>query len=144
MGGAKRHLAIALPWLVIAVILQAILVQQFIAAQGDISKVSVGVRHSLDHSYFVGLMTNMLFGSILVFLGARMAQWPWADNVIFWGMNVGWIGFAASELLGSIGLVPIFTPIMGLSLLLGVATYAMRLRGVDAPAAVTAPAVGGA
>jgi hypothetical protein len=148
MSGAKRHIAIAMPWLLIAVVLQAILVQQFIAAQGDINKVSIGVLHSLDHSYFVGLMTNMLFGSILIFLGARMAQWPWADNVIFWGLNGGAAAFVAVLLIVGSGEgkaafthpVAFVAPIMGLSALLGIATFLMRLQGSPATAPAVAPA----
>ena len=147
-AGPKRHIAIAIPWLIAAVVFQFFLVQQFIAAQGDVTKVSVGLLHSLDHSYFVGLMTNMLFGSILVFLGARTAQWPWADNVIFWGLNVGAAAFVAVLLIVGSGEgkaafthpVAFVAPIMGLSALLGVATFLMRLQGAQATAPAVAPA----
>jgi hypothetical protein len=147
-SGAKRHLAIAVPWLVVAVILQALLVQQFIAAQGDVNKVSVGLLHSLDHSYFVALMTNVLFGSILIFLGSRLSAWPWADNVIFWGLNIGVASFIAVLLTAGSGEgakafanpVAFTAPIMGLSALLGIATLLQRLQDspVTAPAAVPA------
>src|SRR4029079_9518226 len=40
-AGAKRHLAMAVGFLVLAKILEAVLVQQFIAAQGDVNKVSI-------------------------------------------------------------------------------------------------------
>ena len=147
-SGAKRHIAIALPWLLAAVVFQFVLVQQFIASQGDINKVSVGLLHSLDHSYFVGLMTNMLFGSILVFLGGRMAQWPWADNVIFWGLNVGAAAFVAVLLIVGSGEgkaafthpVAFVAPIMGLSALLGIATFLTRLQGAPATEPAMAPA----
>lgn len=59
-----------------------------------------------------------------------------ADHVIFWGMNLGWAGFALVELFGALGFVRIFTPIMGISLLIGVATYWLRLgRPAERPAA---------
>ena len=147
-SGGKRHLAIAIPWLGAAVVFQFFLVQQFIAAQGDINKVSVGLVHSLDHSYFVGLMTNVLFGSILIFLADRMRSWPWADGVIFWGLNIGAASFVAVLItLGSgEGAAPFtnpvsFTaPIMGLSALLGIATLLARLQGAPATAAAMQPA----
>jgi hypothetical protein len=143
-----RHIAVAVPFLVLAVVLQAILVQQFIAAQGDIAGVSIGLLHALDHAYFVGVMTNALFGAILVTtsdapttlsrLPLRPRQWPWADNVIFWGLNVGTAAFIAVLLIvGSGEGRPAFThpvafvaPIMGLSALLGIVTYLMRLGWV--------------
>ncbi len=147
-SGAKRHLAIAIPWLVAAVVFQALLVQQFIQAKGDFTQVSVGLIHSLDHSYFVGLMTNVLFGSILVFLADRMRAWPWADSVIFWGLNVGAASFVAVLLTVGSGEgkaafsnpVAFTAPIMGLSALLGIATFLMRLQGSEATAPAPMPA----
>lgn len=149
----RRHIAVAVPFLILAVVLQAILVQQFIAAQGDFSLVSVGLLHALDHAYFVGVMTNAIFGAILVTTsdtGIAISQnpvlpraWPWADHVIFWGLNVGAAAFIAVLLIvGSGEGKPAFThpvafvaPIMGLSALLGIATYLVRMMG--APAALT-------
>jgi hypothetical protein len=146
-SGPKRHLAIAIPWLIAAVVFQALLVQQFIAANGDFTQVSVGLIHSLDHSYFVGLMTNVLFGSILLFLADRMRAWPWADNVIFWGLNIGAASFVAVLLTAGSGEgkaafsnpVSFTAPIMGLSALLGIATLLQRLQGSEATAPAVAP-----
>ena len=135
-SGGKRHIAIAVPFLVLAAVLQAALVQQFIAAQGDVNKVSLGLLHSLDHSYFVGLMTNLLFGAILVASsGAR--GWSWADNLVFWGLNIGAAAFIAVLLTVGSGEgakpfthpVSFTAPIMGLSALLGIATLLTRLQG---------------
>jgi hypothetical protein len=151
-----RHIAIAVAFLVLAVVLQAILVQQFIAAQGDFTKVSVGLLHALDHSYFIGVMTNVIFGAILVTssntpttlsrLPAPARAWPWADHVIFWGLNIGAAAFIAVLLIVGSGEgakpfthpVSFVAPIMGLAALLGIATYLMRL--MRAPAALPAPA----
>jgi hypothetical protein len=146
-----RHIAAAVPFLILAVVLQAILVQQFIAAQGDFSLVSVGLLHALDHAYFVGVMTNAIFGAILVTSSARgsieLSQapvpprvWPWADDVIFWGLNVGTAAFIAVLIIvGSGEGKPAFThpvafvaPIMGLAALLGIATYLVRMLGLPA------------
>ena len=134
-ASGMRHIAVAVGFLVLAVILQAILVQQFIAAQGDPSKVSIGLLHSVDHVYFVGLMTNIIFGAILVASGDRPRLWPWADNVIFWGLNIGVLSFVAVLLTQGSGegakpfasAVAYTAPIMGLSALLGIVTFSMRL-----------------
>ena len=144
-AGAKRHLALAIGFLVLAKILEAVLVQQFIAAQGDISRVSIGLLHALDHSYFIGLMTNVLFGAILVLGADRPRAWPWADQLIFWGLNIGAIGFVAVLLIAGSGEgakpfthpVSFIAPIMGLAALLGIATFSIRLS--NAPAAIRAP-----
>jgi hypothetical protein len=144
-AGAKRYLALAVGFLVVAKILEALLVQQFISAQGDFTKISIGLLHALDHSYFIGLMTNMLFGAILVLTADRPRAWPWADQLMFWGLNAGVIGFVAVLLIAGSGEgakpfthpVSFIAPIMGLAALLGVATLSMRLS--NAPAAMRAP-----
>jgi len=129
-----RHIAIAVAFLLLGVILQAILVQQLIAAQGDFTRVSAGLVHAYDHAMFVGLMTNALFGAILMTLSDRPRVWPWADQVIFWGLNIGVAGFIAVLLIVGSGEgkgafthpVAFVAPIMGLSALLAIATYLMR------------------
>jgi hypothetical protein len=139
-----RHIAIAVAFLLLGVILQAILVQQLIAAQGDFTAVSAGLVHAYDHAMFVGLMTNALFGAILMTLSDRPRVWPWADQVIFWGLNIGVAGFIAVLLIIGSGEgkgafthpVAFVAPIMGLSALLAIATYLMRFM----PARRAAPA----
>ena len=146
--GGKRHLAIAVPWVVAAVVFQFFLVQQFIAAQGDVTKVSIGLLHSLDHSYFVGLSTNVLFGGIAIVTMSDGRAWSWADSVIFWGLNLGAASFVAVLLVNGSGEgaaafanpVAFTAPIMGLSALLGVATFLMRFGAAPAGAMETARA----
>jgi hypothetical protein len=143
-----RHIATAVGFLVLAVILQAILVQQFIAAQGDVTKVSIGLLHALDHSYFIGVMTNILFGAILVTSADRPRVWPWADHVVFFGLNLGAAAFIVVLLTVGSGEgakpfthpVSFVAPIMGLSALLGIATHLMRLMGAKAAVAAGARA----
>jgi hypothetical protein len=145
VAGAKRHLAMAVGFLVLAKVLEAILVQQFIAAQGDFTKISIGLLHALDHSYFIGLMTNMAFGAILVLTADRPRAWPWADQLIFWGLNIGAVGFVAVLIIAGSGEgakpfthpVSFIAPIMGLAALLGIATFSIRLS--NAPATMRAP-----
>jgi hypothetical protein len=140
-----RHIAIAVGFLVTGVVLEVILVQQFIAAQGDPSKVSIGLLHALDHAFFVGVMTNTLFGAILVASADRPRAWPWADNVIFWGLNIGAAAFLAVLIVAGSGEgakpfthpVSFVAPIMGLAALLGIATLSMRLS--NAPETMRAP-----
>jgi hypothetical protein len=139
-----RHAAMTTGFLVLGIVLLIILVQQFVAAQGDPSKVSVGLLHALDHTLFVGVMTNVLFGSILAVGAPR--TWPWADHVIFWGLNIGAASFIAVLLVVGSGEgaapfthpVAYTAPIMGLAALLGVITFSVRLA--NAPVAERAPA----
>src|SRR4029077_21892 len=139
-----RHEAISIAWLVVALGLFIALTQQLIAAQGDQSKVPPGLFIALDHTMFIGVMTNVLFGTLLA-LGAPRT-WPWADHVIFWGLNIGAASFVAVLLTagssaGSAAFahpVAFTAPIMGLSVLLGIVTYSMRLMA--APETMRAPA----
>jgi hypothetical protein len=140
-----RHIAVAVPYLIVSVLLFITLVQQLGAAKGDITKVPQGLVHALDHTMFIGVMTNVLFGSILVLLADRPRVWPWADHVIFWGLNLGAASFIAVLVFvgSSTGAAPFSHPvaytasIMGLSVLLGIATFTRRL---SAPAMAAAPA----
>ncbi|HYR94585.1 MAG TPA: hypothetical protein VEP48_10320, partial [Methylomirabilota bacterium] len=126
-SGSMRHSAIAVPFLVIGLVLEITFLGQIIAAQGDFSKVSVGLNHALDHAMFVGLMTNTLFGAILAFTANTPRRWPWADDVVFWGLNVGAAAFIAVLVFVGSGEgakpfthpVSFVAPIMGLSALLG-------------------------
>src|SRR5438093_7183534 len=61
-----RHAAIAIPFLVLALVLTIVLTQQFISAGNDPSKgPGPGLFTALSHTYFVGLLTNVLFAVIL-------------------------------------------------------------------------------
>lgn len=83
---------------------------------------------AIAHVEFVGMMTNAVFASILFATANRRdAVRPWTEDVVFWGVNVGWIGFVLAELTGAFSLVGLFTPIMGVALLIAIGTYAMRL-----------------
>jgi len=146
-----RHEAIAIPWLVVALVLLITLTNKVIAAGGDISQVPQGLVHGLDHSMFIGVMTNTLFGAILAYTADRPRIWPWADHVVFWGLNIGAASFVAvlvfvgtSAGAGAFAHPVSFTaPIMGLSVLLGIATYLMRLRAAPSPLAASMAAAAG-
>jgi hypothetical protein len=145
--GGRRHIAIAVPFLVLGLGLEIALLQQIVAAQGDFTKVSVGLNHALDHSMFVGLMTNALFGAIFI-ATAGSREWSWADDLVFWGLNIGAASFIAVLLFVGSGEgakpfaspVSYTAPIMGLAALLGIATLLMRLQSSAATEAMPARA----
>jgi hypothetical protein len=88
---------------------------------------------ALDHTMFIGVLTNALFGFLLVLTARRRATTaPWADRVVFALVNIGiagfWVGFVLDEALPK----RIFTPLMGTGILLGVAVF--FLRTIEAPA----------
>ena len=91
---------------------------------------------ALDHAMFIGVMSNALFGLIQIVTEERRSFWPWADDILFWGMNFGMVGFVISLLLDARLLERVFTPIMGLSILLALLTYSLRMRRPSEPEAV--------
>lgn len=136
-ASGTRHIAISVPFLIVGLILEITFLASIIQAQGDFTKISVGMVHALDHSFFVGVMTNALFGMILIATASAGTArvWPWADNVIFWGLNLGAASFIAVLLTVGSGYaagpfqhpVAYTASVMGLSALLGIATLSMRL-----------------
>lgn len=144
-----RHIAISVPFLIVGLILEITFLAQIIQAQGDFTKVSLGLIHALDHSMFVGLMTNSLFGVILFATAAQGAArvWPWADNLIFWGLNLGAASFIAVLLFVGSGYssgpfqhpVAYTASLMGLSALLGIVTLQQRLGAAARQAVQMAP-----
>ena len=143
-----RHIAIAVPFLVLGLILEVTFLATIIGAQGDFTKISLGLLHALDHTFFVGVMTNTLFGSILVLTAAPVRSWPWADNLVFWGLNLGAASFIAVLLTVGSGYsapgpfqhpVAYTSSLMGLAALLGIATLQQRL-GAARRTALTAGA----
>jgi hypothetical protein len=141
-ASGQRHAAIAIPFVVLGLVLIIDLVRLSISG----AEVPSGLLNALNHTMFVGLMTNVLFGAILVYSADRPRVWPWADQLIFWGLNIGAASFIAVLLFvgtsagqGAFAHPVAFTaPVMGLSALLGIATFFMRLRE---PAAAPAPAM---
>jgi hypothetical protein len=91
---------------------------------------------ALDHAMFIGVMSNALFGLIQIVTEERRSLWPWVDDALFWGMNFGMVGFVISLLLDTRLLERVFTPIMGLSILLALLTYTLRMRRSSEPGAV--------
>jgi hypothetical protein len=51
-----------------------------------------GLLLALDHSTFVGILTNAI-PELLLATAARRPTWAWADHIVFWGMNIGLAGF---------------------------------------------------
>lgn len=78
------------------------------------------------HAYFVGYLTNALFGMLSGRTREGRTLHEWAEPGAFWLLNLGLVAFAASEIAygGRHGAI-----VMGLGVLLGVATIGYRLLG---------------
>ena len=74
-----------------------------------------GLLLAFDHTMFIGVMTNVLFGVIAAnFLTQRTAI---ANRILWWGVNIGIVGFAIGLITVNSTMKRIFTPIMGVALL---------------------------
>jgi predicted membrane protein len=67
------------------------------------------------------VITNLFFAMLV--MGSVVPRV--ANSIIFWGMNIGVLGFAVGLILENDVLKRIFTPILGLALLYGIFTYLM-------------------
>ena len=142
--GVPRAAAVASIWIVVALILYLILIGQFIAAQGDVAGVNVGILIATDHSVFIGVVTNLMLGFTYALTARGGVRWAWADQLVFWVMNAGLVVFAVGLIVNVAEIKRIGAPAMGLAILLGLAIAAMRLWRLDPSARIDAPAAAAA
>lgn len=136
--GPARHGAASILWLVPAVALIVYLIANYIE---DFDQVPVRLLLALDHATFVGILTNAILGLLMVATAARRAIWAWADQLVFWGVNLGLVGFVIGLIADAPPIKRLSTPVMGSAILLGLLTATIRLReGRTRDAATTAPA----
>jgi hypothetical protein len=130
----RRHVAFAalvIPFsmaILIVVIVKA-------ASSDDPNAVPVSLLVAFDHSVFIGVITNILFGLLFALTDDRPAEAPALRHLVFGGVNLGMIVFVVGLILESSILKQIGSPIMGLAILLGLAILARRLLASDLRAA---------
>jgi predicted membrane protein len=88
---------------------------------------------AFDHAMFIGVMTNGLIGLGMVLSGDRRQVWSWADDLAFWGINVGLVGFVIGLLVQSVALKRVSAPLMGAGILVALLALSMRLQRSRAP-----------
>jgi hypothetical protein len=118
-------------WLALNIVFFIYLIARF---QGDFDDVRPGLLLALDHMMFVGVMTNSLFAQVRA---AASEVKPAAVRVMFYAVNIGLAGFVLGLLADTAILKQIFTPIMGLGILHGIALFTMALRRPTAVASDT-------
>lgn len=74
---------------------------------------------AVDHINFIMVMTNLIFAMMAI--GSAVSES--ANRLIYWGANIGVLGFAVGIFTENSTLKRIFTPILGLALLYGIYTY---------------------
>jgi hypothetical protein len=94
--------------------------------EGDFDLVPTNQLLALDHTQFIGAVTNAVFAMLLA---ATVRRGDRLDHLIFVAINAGLVGFAAGLLFDVTALKRVFAPIMGAGLLAGLGLYAYRLAG---------------
>lgn len=132
-----RQLGISALFIVVDIVLIVVVIATFISVEGDIDRFPVGLLVASDHTTFIGVMANAIFGLLLLAVGTASARGRMLAQVTFWGVNIGLIGFLVGLITETALLKQIFTPIMGASILVAIAVFVMDLskQGDDAPAA---------
>ena len=94
---------------------------------------------ALDHSIFVGVLTNSILATIALTL--RTPRPLWVDHALFWGFNAGIAVFLLGLIADQTAIIRAGTPVLGASILLAVfvhlADAAKRVRSAEA--SVSAP-----
>lgn len=136
-AGSARHFAASAIFVPIDILILAYLLVVYVImaepTEGgggpDLASIPAWLIFALDHAVFIGVLTNAIFGLFGEATHGRAAFWSWADHVIFWGVNIGLIGFVAGLATETVVLKQVFSAIMGVSILVGLLTYAVRFWG---------------
>ncbi|MEJ2238427.1 MAG: hypothetical protein P8X82_09035 [Gemmatimonadales bacterium] len=103
--------------LVVVVALIAYLISQLMTGAGFEEFLPIAL--TMDHVNFLIVMTNLIFGMMAIATKASET----AGKIVYWGLNVGVVGFAVGLITENTATKRIFTPILGLTLLYGIWTY---------------------
>ncbi len=139
-AGAARHIALAGIFVVVDILILVYLIVGAISgafgstAGGgpDFSSIPAWLVFALDHAIFIGVMTNAILGLVRT-RTAEDRRWRAADHLVFFGMNVGLVGFVVGLAIESPIVKEVFSPIMGVSILVGLGVGAARLWGPRPP-----------
>jgi hypothetical protein len=141
-AGSRRHYAIAVPWVIVNIVVTIIAIS--IVISNGIKNAPFNLFIAADHAIFIGVMVNMVFGLVQDFTSNQRHIAPWAENVVFWMMNLALIGFITTLLINQRAGEKFFVPFQGTAILIGIVVYSMRLAAPvaapEAPARVVAAA----
>jgi hypothetical protein len=119
--------------LVVGIGLLVYVVQLFTSGELDpeTGEGPIGVLIAFDHAMFIGVMTNALFGAVAALSTAKAAT----NRIILLAVNFGLVLFLIGLVTDTTILKQIGTPILGLALLYGIATYFQSLGSTQASTA---------
>ncbi len=110
--------------------------------EGDLDAAPERLILTLDHIMFIGVLTNALFGQLRM-AAADAGRALWADAIVAGGMNAGLAGFAVGLIADEAAIKNAFTPLLGLSILVGLSAAVVRLdvRALFRPSPPPSPPV---
>lgn len=123
-------------FLVVYLILGTVLIARIVSGAMDVdalTEAEFGLILAFDHTMFIGVMTNLLFGVIAYGLLER-SEFRTVDRILLWGVNLGIVGFVIGLLTVSPIMKRLSTPIMGLALLIGIGMYVTEIARSDSEA----------
>ncbi len=113
----NRYVRTPILGLVVVVALIAYLISQIVG--GAEFEEFLPVALAMDHVNFLMVMTNLIFGMMVIATRASET----AGKIVYWGLNIGVAGFAVGLITENTTIKRIFTPILGVALLYGIWTY---------------------
>ena len=126
----RRYYAISIIFALVNVGFLSYLVISFVTGKygEDFSLIPLWLVFAMDHAMFIGVLTNGLLALVYQATLEHRSLWPWADQLIFWAINIGMVGFVAGLMLDETGIKRVFSPIMGGGILLAIITYTARMQ----------------
>jgi hypothetical protein len=133
-----RFAAASPPYLFIVIALFIFLIADY---EGDADLIPTHKILAVDHLTFIGAMTNAIFALLLSICAARVQRLPLFPGILLVAMNVGLVLFMVGLYGDNTTLKRIGTPILGASLLSGIAFFLYALvspgeQGAEPQAAV--------
>ncbi|HSJ36009.1 MAG TPA: hypothetical protein VLB85_13235 [Acidimicrobiia bacterium] len=122
---------LAVVFLLVGIGLLVYVVQLFVSGElnPETGEGPIGVLLAFDHSMFIGVMTNAIFGVIARSVGKG------SDPVVIWAINGGLALFLVGLVADVTILKQIGAPLMGLALLYGIYVYLRELSTPSVPQA---------
>ena len=118
-----RHGVVAVLFLVVNIAILTYLIATYAAKNFEGAPPQLFL--ALDHSIFVGVLTNTVIAFVLKLSAASRPAW--VDHVVFWGVAAGVVLFVGGLLGDSTPLIRVGTPVLGGAILLAIGAH---VRGV--------------
>lgn len=122
-AGPARHAAIAAPFLVVNIALFVYLIANYAE---DFNQTPPRLFLALDHTIFVGALTNAILGLIMRTTPGRRP--PWVDHFVFVAVVLGITGFVIGLLADQSALIRVSTPLLGAGILTAIAVHSFSGR----------------